>query len=248
MAELKLCTPPFKLSLCFLYKYVTKHGHHATTRSLCNCFLLRSFTLRDSSFISLSWEKERQRLVSQCDLYARSFCAVQSGSLKVNVLVPPVSSRVVYVIRWRERRRRRLYVTVCLYVTHTATRLKSVRRRNRAELVAHEWDHNHAGTTSRIRLRGSLNHQRGKECGCFFTTFPLLTRPRSQYKFTPSNGLRFYPIVNVGRSRSTLALISRDRRSAILCFNELRRLRSKRIVRTHLRKIKKKSSPRDSQI
>lgn len=72
----------------------------ATARSLCN-FVERSCLARFivRGIISLSREKERQRLVSQCDLCARSFRAVQSGLLKVNVLVPPVSSGVVYAIR-----------------------------------------------------------------------------------------------------------------------------------------------------
>lgn len=62
-------------------------------------FYFTRFIVRGILFLSLSQEKERQRLVLQCDLYARSFRAVQSGSLKVNVLVPPVSSGVVYAIR-----------------------------------------------------------------------------------------------------------------------------------------------------
>lgn len=51
--------------------------------------------------ILLQQEGERRWFVSQCDLYARSFRAVQSGSLKVNVLVPLVPSRAT--VRGRRR-------------------------------------------------------------------------------------------------------------------------------------------------
>lgn len=119
-------------------------------------------------------EGERQRFVSQCDLYARSFRVVQSGLLKVNV--PPVPSRV-HVIR---RQRERLYITLRLYGNAYTRRLDWNRYEEETEP---NWSHMNEtiimrGDDESHTLRWSLNCRRGREERerekyFFFLFFPL---------------------------------------------------------------------------
>lgn len=137
--------------------------------------ILQAQIVSEKFFLFRGREGERQRFVSQCDLYARSFRVVQSGLLKVNV--PPVPSSVVHIIR---RQRERLYITLRLYGNAHTRRLDWNRYEEETEP---NWSHMNEtiimqGDDESHTLTRSLNCQRGREerereKNAFFHSFPL---------------------------------------------------------------------------